>query len=107
MLFVKNRPRQIKKFYSSRFTTNNDDLNKNDNKSFDFHKADYGKINDYWDDLFQNRNANDCWLKFLEIAKEAIELYVSIRGQKNSTSLDDEKYFENYEVQKCFKVKIS
>ena len=58
-------------------------INKNDKKSFDFHKADYDKINEYfsnfsWEDLFQNRNANDCWLKFLEIAKEAIELYVPI-----------------------------
>ena len=41
-------------------------------KSIDFYKADYDKINEYfsnfkWDDLIQNRNANDCWLKFLEI----------------------------------------
>ena len=61
-------------------------INKNDKMSFDYHKADYDQINEYfsnfkWDDLFQNRNANDCWLKFLKIAKEAIELYVPIRGQ--------------------------
>ena len=58
-----------------------------ENEIFYFHKANYDKINEYfsnfkWKDLFQNRNANKCWLKFLEIAKEAIELYVSIRGQK-------------------------
>ena len=62
-------------------------INKNNKKSFDFHKADYDKINEYfsnfkWDDLFQNSYANDCWLEFLEIVNETIELYVSIRGQK-------------------------
>ena len=35
-----------------------------------------------WEDIIQNRNANDCWMKFLEIAKEALELYVPIRGQR-------------------------
>ena len=58
-------------------------------KSLDFHKADYDNINEYfsnykWDDLFQNRNANYCWLKFFEIAKKAIKLYVPIRGQKKT-----------------------
>ena len=61
-------------------------------KSFDFHKADYDKINEYFsnfkgDDLFQTRNANDCWLKFLEISKEAIQLYVPIRGKRGEKYL--------------------
>ena len=52
-----------------------------------FHKADYDKINEYfrnfkWDDVFTNRNANECWLKFWEIAKESIELYVTLRWQR-------------------------
>ena len=34
-------------------------------KSVVFHKADYDKINEYfsnfkWEDIFQNRNANEC-----------------------------------------------
>ena len=67
-------------------------INKNDKKSFDFYKADYDKINEYFsnfklDDLFQNRNENDCWLKFLEIAKVAIELYVPIRGKRREKYL--------------------
>ena len=60
-------------------------INKNFSKTFDFHKADYDKINEYvsnfkWEDIFQNRNANECWMKFLEIAKEALELDVLTRG---------------------------
>ena len=43
-------------------------------KKIVFHNADYDKINEYfstfkWEDIFQNRNANECWMKFLEIAK--------------------------------------
>ena len=45
------------------------------------------KINEYfsnfkWEDIFQNRNTNECWMKFLEIEKEALELYVPTRGQR-------------------------
>ena len=50
-------------------------INKNFRKTFVFHKADYEKINEHfsnckWEDIFQNRNANECWMKFLEIAKK-------------------------------------
>ena len=62
-------------------------INKNFRKTFVFHKADYDKINEHfsnykWEDIFQNRNANECWMKFLEIAKEVLELYVPTRGQR-------------------------
>ena len=62
-------------------------INTNFRKTFVFHKAHYDKINEYfsnfkWQDIFHNRNANECWMKFLEIAKEAVELYVATRGQR-------------------------
>ena len=62
-------------------------INKKFRKTFVFHKADYDKINEHfsnckWEDIFQNRNANECWMTFLEIAKEALELYVPTRGQR-------------------------
>ena len=49
-----------------------------------------------WENIFQNRNANKCWMKFLEIAKEAIELYVPTRGQKKDKCLLgwQKRYFE-------------
>ena len=61
-------------------------INKNCRKTFVFHEADYDKINEYfsnfkWEEIFQNRN-NECWMKFLKISKEALELYVPTRGQR-------------------------
>ena len=62
-------------------------INKNYTKSFVFHKSDYDQINEYfsnfkWDDLFQNSDANECWVKFLKITKESVKLYVPLRGQR-------------------------
>ena len=62
-------------------------INKNNLEKLVFHKFHYDKINEYfsnfkWEDIFQNSNASECWVKFLEIAKEAFEFFVSTRGQR-------------------------
>ena len=71
-------------------------------KTFVFHKADCEKINEHfsnckWEDIFQNRNANECWMKFLEIARGIRIICPYQRGAKKekSASLDDKKDIAN------------